>query len=551
MTTFYEDAGKDARYFPNDSETPILIHYLKVYFSHPERSVQRAQVVQNVVSILSKNNGHWNHRTVRLWFNNNKRVFYNPTTPPNQSPIQERVDPPAHYTPQRKYYSVPPRPLSVVQFPHSADGSPSNSQDDTRNYQPKASYPEAQLVLPVPKPGSFAESIQKELAMISEKTDIILAQREIEEHLTEKIVQINDEKWGQTMTFPNIKKVIDNSIMSKENFADEEKIPTNIIDVAQFELIETGLLADDGKSLMVCYDTTDETQKLFMNDQCTDTELYSPITSLVYDEYNEQFWVHADSMLRSFSAYDLSKGRTINVPSRKSFKSVMTFWSGKLALATGSTIITFDPADLMEEAEEQKFEKCYTQILHAITSVAPVAYANKEGSNCDYLVVASQEHHTSEVFADNGAVVLRAIGHTGGITALASYDQDKFLSGSADQTTKLWDIRSSTPAMNLLKHQGIVTAIKGYPKDSLVLTGGTDGMIKGWDLRTCKHLFSTYVGPSAPTSISYDSRSQQIAVIVSERTADNYFDLGRFGPTIMQDQQRYSPNALIHIQLTM
>ena len=135
MKPFIEE-DKEVRYFPNDSEMPILIHYLQVYFSHPERSIQRSQVVQSVVSILSTKNKHWTHRTVRLWFNNNKRVFFRPSSPgiqqqqSHQQPNQQTKDNAVVSSQAKAPYYVPARSLSVVQLPNVNSTSPAISQNN-------------------------------------------------------------------------------------------------------------------------------------------------------------------------------------------------------------------------------------------------------------------------------------------------------------------------------------------------------------------------------------------------------------------------------------
>lgn len=66
---------KPNKYHLSSKELQTLIHYLKKYFSFPERSVERSKIVQTVSKIL--NNSHWDHTTIRKWFNNNKYEYTN------------------------------------------------------------------------------------------------------------------------------------------------------------------------------------------------------------------------------------------------------------------------------------------------------------------------------------------------------------------------------------------------------------------------------------------------------------------------------------------
>lgn len=78
-----------SRYYPKQQEMQILIPNLRRYFSYPERSQQRSQLVKDVKSYLEKINPHWNHRAVRLWFNNNKNNYL--TSPQNLYPNEKQI----------------------------------------------------------------------------------------------------------------------------------------------------------------------------------------------------------------------------------------------------------------------------------------------------------------------------------------------------------------------------------------------------------------------------------------------------------------------------
>ena len=212
MQQAQDDDSKDGRYFPSDSEMPILIHYLQIYFSHPERSIQRSQVVQNVVSILSPTNKHWNHRTIRLWFNNNKRVFYRPASPqqlPEQSQISSSVptsfsqetEPPSKpifNTPPIPKYYFPARSLSVAQVPtimstsHDNEIQPQlpnmNASEYQRYQQKQMEQYNQQKALKNPKSGTFAKHLVGIYENLLEKQFDFQTVKNSEMRTTEKIV---------------------------------------------------------------------------------------------------------------------------------------------------------------------------------------------------------------------------------------------------------------------------------------------------------------------------------------------------------------------------
>ena len=56
-------------------EQGILLAYIKKYFSYPERSHGRTDVVYEVLNLLVQKDQRWNARLVRLWFNNNRKNY--------------------------------------------------------------------------------------------------------------------------------------------------------------------------------------------------------------------------------------------------------------------------------------------------------------------------------------------------------------------------------------------------------------------------------------------------------------------------------------------
>ena len=83
------DTETSARYYATKSEQQLLIWGLRQYFSYPERSVNRNKIAATVTGYLKNISPHWTHRAVRLWFNNNKKNFFNdPMTMFPQYPMQ-------------------------------------------------------------------------------------------------------------------------------------------------------------------------------------------------------------------------------------------------------------------------------------------------------------------------------------------------------------------------------------------------------------------------------------------------------------------------------
>jgi hypothetical protein len=61
-------------------EHSLLANHIQRYFETPDRSEQRAQIVREVLELLSGGGREWTHRSIRLWFNNNRRHYF-PSAP--------------------------------------------------------------------------------------------------------------------------------------------------------------------------------------------------------------------------------------------------------------------------------------------------------------------------------------------------------------------------------------------------------------------------------------------------------------------------------------
>ncbi|KAK8853765.1 hypothetical protein M9Y10_016308 [Tritrichomonas musculus] len=704
MKSFLEE-DKEVRYFPNDSEMPILIHYLQVYFSHPERSIQRSQVVQSVVSILSTKNKHWNHRTVRLWFNNNKRVFFRPSSPiPQSSNTKDSLQPrPEQQNPQNQVKQplyIPSRPLSVVQLPSMPRSAlpPSpvinktppipapaqqqqqmqqipqmpkmgamnmklsipmsnsmNSLNPQQQQQPQyqmhinQAYPRSPFLLQQPpppppppnpirqpppsspfllaKPGSFALTMSSEMesitmAMLNNQQNIQQVQANVENNITEKISALHEKRWMQLATVQPCKtSIVDNnsieipngtynntlpnasvnsiasSIDNQSNKNIDSSIPS-LKNVANFDMIDCAVITTNtGEVAVISWDCETQCQRLYFrnnvrslcetNAKNADENstispyIFSNAKAIAYSENSDIFWIHSGSFLRPISADDLSEGPSIKANLKYSERSVMTFWNEKLVLASGSSIMSWSSKNLddilkgheIESEVETKIEgdpehdsedhplaeslanidksdnttnnnnndrDIYIENRDKKSEIIPCAWnlmipsitsLTTVGEN---LVIASTEHHTAQVYAMNGALVAKCIGHTSGITCLHSFDANSFITGSSDQTSKYWDIRVPIPVFNLLRHRGIVTSVYGCGNinSNLIITGGTDGVVRGWDIRQLKHLFSFSVGQGSPMTIGLQPDGEILSVVTSERISESYYDLEKYGPKL-------------------
>ena len=89
--------------------------------------------------------------------------------------------------------------------------------------------------------------------------------------------------------------------------------------------------------------------------------------------------------------------------------------------------------------------------------------------------------------------------HQQNLFALAFSPDGKWLvTGSEDNTARLWDTRTRKPVVTLLGHPNIVYAAAFSPDGKTLATGSRDGLIKLWSLATLgdKQVLDTLTLPS-------------------------------------------------------
>lgn len=523
MKGYAEEETKDGRHFPTDSESQILIHHLQIYFSHPERSMQRSQVVQSVVSLLSPTNKHWTQRTVRLWFNNNKKVYYRPTSPANPD---AGMEPPRPFRqPQRNFFQ-PVRSQSVMSLNCVVDRE-EEARARAHHYQPQALLPRQ------PKLGPLAMAIAGEYDLIQNRRP----PEESEARIQQKVAEVFEAKWQQTVLNDPAPSSIQDDIATVPHGIMKHSMKTTPLfqQVIPYEYIEASMITPSGDPMVIAYDMSTCSQIMSYNGMTVDVELSTPVSAVAYDLMNDVFWLHAGDVVKGFHGKTLAPVQILST-GKKCRRSAMVFCkqNQNLIVASESTIWRWAQTAMGPDPNAVSL----TLLIPAITSLATVSEA---------LVVASSEYHTAQVYAQNGATVARIIGHRAGITALHGYDENCFLSGSADETVKLWDLRAPHPAIDMVRHRGVVTSLygDGTAGHSLVLTGGTDGMMKGWDVRNIEHLFSMSTGQSPLQSLHYSHAGHRITAVVSERVADSYYDLEKFTAGLEGPIANTPPNAVL------
>ena len=76
-------------------------------------------------------------------------------------------------------------------------------------------------------------------------------------------------------------------------------------------------------------------------------------------------------------------------------------------------------------------------------------------------------------------------GHTGRVTSVAfSPDGKRLVSGSQDNTVKVWDAQTGQETLTLKGHTGAVRSVAFSPDGKRLVSGSQDGTVKVWDAQT-------------------------------------------------------------------
>jgi tRNA A-37 threonylcarbamoyl transferase component Bud32 len=111
-------------------------------------------------------------------------------------------------------------------------------------------------------------------------------------------------------------------------------------------------------------------------------------------------------------------------------------------------------------------------------------------------------------------------GHTGMIlSASFSPDGSRVLTGSADNTAKVWDAKNGAEVLTLKGHTNLVSSASFSPDGSRILTGSRDQTAKVWDARSGAEILTLKGHTEGVNSASFSPDGSRVLTGSGDKTA--------------------------------
>jgi WD40 repeat protein len=168
---------------------------------------------------------------------------------------------------------------------------------------------------------------------------------------------------------------------------------------------------------------------------------------------------------------------------------------------------------LVEQAERAAQEKDYFLAL---------GLANRAWDNWQYLATEYRQRAygvVREMLAANQRL-LRILPQGGHVRAVAFDPKGELaLTGSEDNTARLWDVRSGELVGRPMQHIGAVMVVAFDQKDDLVVTGSEDQTARLWNARTGEPVGKPMQHQGAVRAVAFDPRGERVVTGSLDKTA--------------------------------
>jgi WD40 repeat protein/energy-coupling factor transporter ATP-binding protein EcfA2 len=136
-------------------------------------------------------------------------------------------------------------------------------------------------------------------------------------------------------------------------------------------------------------------------------------------------------------------------------------------------------------------------------------------------IVTGSGDNTARVWdARTGAKLLQLEGHTGAVRGVAvTPDGTRIVTGSDDNTGRVWDAQTGAKLLQLEGHTGSIRAVAVTPDGTRIITGSTDRTTRVWDAATGATLLEIKGHPDVVYSIAVTPDGGRIITALGDNTA--------------------------------
>lgn len=277
----------------------------------------------------------------------------------------------------------------------------------------------------------------------------------------------------------------------------------------KFDLIEAGTVQTAGESVIVSFDIKKDAHIInFSNNHKVPLPGSMPAINVHYDSHTNTAFILTRSFLYNYKLdseciYQYKHNGTSNTACLASNKDA-------LVLASKNCMIIFPrSSDMKLFSKKHDIELPMNNVSHCIS--LPNNYIFSSTSS-PFILATNEE----------GQPIRDFIGHASSVTSLSVFDPNLFVSGSSDNSIKLWDLRDPTPTLVFHRHMGYVSAIHCNPNLHLIFSGGSDRKIRVWDERKFIPLYETGVGTGIPFDINLDTVTETLKILTCEAKSSTF-----------------------------
>ncbi|EAX98834.1 hypothetical protein TVAG_409720 [Trichomonas vaginalis G3] len=507
------------RYYPKEAELALLSNALQTYFSFPERSNERSQFAAEVSKQLLQFSNHWNQRAVRLWFTNNKSNFRK-VDPNEQYYVQYQQMQPQ--IPQQILKNVMKQLKQSIPRQTSVHFAQTYTVSQTSPMQPPLQMPMQQ---PIKIQSHPLQNLEQNRALPTESfipqlNQLCKAAKQANDNEILSIVNefdktcqlmhskfingaLENREIFKTINFPSPKEVLVNYYdfsprpPSADPHGDLWKQKRNFTDT--IKAFDTSYIGPCGCAYIHCMPDGPERAisiKSGDNWKCFQLKVKNQIDKCIINE-KYGFSISTSSLVIT----DFENNTSLD-----EIKLNSTTGYASISLAhKDNAICGFSSSPTINYVTS-------AGKLTQITPNVPQSYGISslgflESSSFNGMVVSFSQSPTIQVLSSDGKPVRYLIGHTD-ITNSISISNGLILTTSEDKTSKIWDIRQSTPAMSLSADKKSVTGSSINGKYVALCT--YDATVCLFDLRIVKPIIGIKTDEYAGESPFYDDQSDTL-----------------------------------------